>query len=88
MKKILLVASLALFVSACTQSEQRVVTGAGIGAVGGAIVGAAATGSVEGAAVGAAIGAGTGAVVAALTDRPGYCVWRDQNGREYVDRCP
>ena len=88
MKHVILAASLLALVTACTQSEQRVATGAGIGAVGGAIIGAAATGTVEGAAVGAAIGAGTGAVVAALTDRPGYCVWRDQYGREYVDRCP
>ncbi len=88
MKRFLLAASILMLAAACTQSEQRVATGAGIGAVGGAIIGAAASGSVEGAAVGAAIGAGTGAVVAALTDRPGYCVYRDQFGREYVDRCP
>ncbi len=60
-----------VFLSSCstmTPTQQRVLSGAGIGAVGGAIVGGLTAGSpATGAAVGAAVGAGLGAAAGALT---------------------
>lgn len=51
-----------------TPTQQRVLSGAGIGAVGGAVVGAATAGNpAAGAAVGGAVGAGLGAAAGALT---------------------
>lgn len=54
--------------STMTPTQQRVLSGAGIGAVGGAVVGGLTAGSpAAGAAVGAAVGAGLGAAAGALT---------------------
>jgi len=57
----------ALATSGCAHmstTEQRMLSGAGIGALGGAAIGAAAGGSVAtGAAIGAAAGAATGYIV-------------------------
>ncbi|MGC8790677.1 MAG: hypothetical protein ACP5PO_04125 [Desulfurella sp.] len=54
--------------STMTPTQQRVLSGAGIGAVGGAVVGGLMAGSpAAGAAVGAAVGAGLGAAAGALT---------------------
>ncbi len=50
--------------STMTPTQQRVLSGAGIGAVGGAIVGGATAGNP---AAGAAVGAGLGAAAGALT---------------------
>jgi hypothetical protein len=88
MRKVVLAGAAALALVGCTQHEQRVATGAGLGAAGGAIVGAAATGSVEGALVGAAIGGAAGAIIGHVTDRPGYCYARDQYGQTIVVECP
>lgn len=88
MNKHIVFSIVAAFLAGCTPSEQRVATGAAIGGGAGAIIGAAATGTAGGALAGAAIGAASGAVIARLTDRPGYCLYRDQYGREYVARCP
>jgi hypothetical protein len=87
-RKFALAGAAALALTACTAHEQRVATGAGLGAAGGAIVGAAVTGNVEGALVGAAIGGASGAIIGAVTDRPGYCYARDQFGRTIVVECP
>lgn len=51
-----------------TPTQQRVLSGAGIGAVGGAVVGAVTSGNpAAGAVVGGAVGAGIGAAAGALT---------------------
>lgn len=67
----------------CTNTEK----GAVVGGLGGAAVGALVTGDAGGAAVGAAAGAIGGALIGSVADRPGYCRYRDQYGRIYVDRC-
>jgi phage tail tape-measure protein len=87
-RKFLLTSVAALSLAACTQHEQRVAAGAGIGAGAGAIVGAAATGNVEGALVGAAVGGAAGAIIGSVTDRPGYCYYRDRFGRTVEAPCP
>ena len=89
MHKILIIAATALSLAACTTTQQ----GATVGAVGGGVIGAAATG---GSLVGTAVGAGIGAVAgAAVGDMVRYhdrsrnqCVYRDRNGREFIDVCP
>lgn len=59
--KPLLIASMVLFLGACSSmstTEKRTLTGAGIGAAGGALIGELATGQpLHGAAIGAAAGA-------------------------------
>jgi hypothetical protein len=87
-RKVVLAAAAALSLAACTQHEQRVVGGAGVGAAAGAIIGGAATGTAEGALVGAAIGGASGAIIGHVTDRPGYCYARDQYGQTIVVECP
>jgi len=89
MHKILIIAATALSLAACTTTQQ----GATVGAIGGGVVGAAATGgSVVGTAVGAGIGAVAGAAVGdyiRVHNRANnQCVYRDRNGREYIDVCP
>lgn len=54
--------------STMTPTQQRVLSGAGIGAVGGAVVGGLTAGNpAAGAVVGGAVGAGVGAAAGALT---------------------
>jgi hypothetical protein len=88
MRKIALAGVAALSLAACTQHEQRVAAGAGLGAGAGAIAGAAITGNAEGALVGAALGGATGAIIGAVSDRPGQCYARDQFGRTIIVQCP
>ena len=54
MKKLVLVALAALSLAACTPREERIATGAGLGAAGGALIGGLAAGSAGGALAGAA----------------------------------
>ncbi|MCP8896890.1 hypothetical protein KYK29_18340 [Shinella daejeonensis] len=76
-----LVASTAAL-GACTQTER----GTAIGATSGAIIGGAVTGRAGGALAGAAIGGAAGYLIA-RSDRSGYCIYRDRNGRRYEARC-
>ena len=77
MKKIILIVSICLFLSACSQPMNRTQKGAGIGAAAGAVTGAligqAAGGDTEatllGAGIGAAVGAGTGAGIGYYMDQ-------------------
>ena len=87
-KKFLIVSTATLMVAACTPREQRVGTGAALGAGAGAVVGAVTTGDAGGALAGAAIGGAAGAIIGAVTDRPGYCYARDAYGRTIVVECP
>lgn len=64
----------ALAVSACTPREERVGSGALIGAAAGGLIGGAATGRAGGALAGAAIGAAGGAVIADATRPRRQCV--------------
>lgn len=63
--KVLAIAILLLFVTACagmTQQEQRALSGGAIGAAGGAVIGAIAGSPGVGAAIGGGVGAATGAL--------------------------
>jgi hypothetical protein len=88
MHKFLIIAATALSLAACTTTQQGAAVGAGVGGVTGAL----ATGNVVGAAVGAGVGAVAGAAVGELVGYSGnsrtQCVYRDRNGRQYVDTCP
>jgi hypothetical protein len=89
MKKILMVSTMVLGLAACanqTPTQQRVTTGAGVGALGGAAVGALAGGG-RGAAIGAVAGGIGGAAIAGAT-APRNCVAYDRNGRAYSVVCP
>jgi len=88
MKKIALILAVGVALSACSQTatQQRVTTGAAIGAVGGAVVGAAVGGG-KGAVIGAAVGGIGGAAVAGAT-APKNCVAYDRYGRPYRVVCP
>lgn len=88
LKKIALAGAAAFTLAACTATEQRMATGAGLGAGAGAITGALITGDTEGALLGAAAGAAAGAIIGKVTDRPGYCYARDQHGQTVVIECP
>lgn len=67
MKKLALVAIAALSIAACTPQQERVATGAGLGAAGGALIGGLAAGTAGGALAGAAIGGVGGAIIADVT---------------------
>lgn len=68
----------------CTQTETAV-TGAALGGAAGAA--AAGRGNrVEGALIGAAAGGVAGTFIG--RNRNNECVYRDANGREFVDACP
>ncbi len=71
-----------LAAAGCTTTERGAVVGAGTGAV----IGAVATGNATGAAVGALGGAALGALIGKSMS-PGYCIYRDRNGRRYEARC-
>ena len=62
MKKLTMVA-----LAACTPREERIATGAGLGAAGGALIGGLAAGTAGGALAGAAIGGVGGAIIADAT---------------------
>jgi hypothetical protein len=89
MKKLVLISALALGLSACanqTPTQQRVTTGAAVGALGGAAVGAIANGG-KGAAIGAVVGGIGGAAVAGAT-APRECYAYDRNGNRILVQCP
>ncbi|MCA3599024.1 MAG: hypothetical protein IOC64_13010 [Methylobacterium sp.] len=67
------VAALGLLMGACTPREERVASGAVLGAGAGALVGGLATGRGSGALAGAAIGAVGGAVIADATRPRSRC---------------
>jgi len=71
MKKLGVVALMGLTLAACSPRQERIATGAGLGAATGAIIGGVATGNAGGALAGAAIGGVGGAVIADAT-RPRY----------------
>lgn len=76
----------ALALSACTTGEQN----AAVGALGGAAVGAAVS-SKDDRAKGALIGAAVGVVASQYIGRSAnsnLCIYEDQYGRRYEDRCP
>jgi hypothetical protein len=70
---------------ACSPRQERLATGAGVGAAAGAVIGGLATGTSGGALAGAAIGGAGGALVADAT-RPKYRCWRDVYGRRVCAR--
>ncbi len=85
MKKVLIGLALLIPLAACSNTER----GAAIGGLGGAAVGCVvASNCVEGAIIGGAGGAIAGAVIGSVSDRPGYCEYRNRRGQIYVDRCP
>ena len=79
MKKLGIVALIALSTAACSPRQERIATGAGIGAATGAVIGAATTGTGGGALAGAAIGAAGGAIIADATRPRGRC-WYNAYG--------
>lgn len=88
MKKLLVLTIVAIGLAGCSQTanQQRVATGAAIGAVGGAAIGAIANGG-KGAAIGAVAGAIGGAAVAGVT-APKECFAVDKYGRRVKAECP
>jgi predicted small secreted protein len=87
MKKIILVAVMALTLAGCeTARQDRQAGGALIGGGTGALIGGLATNSVGGAVAGGLLGAAAGAIIADST-RPGRCYTVTRAGyRRYV-RC-
>jgi len=80
---------LALGLGACanqTPTQQRVTTGAAIGALGGAAIGGIAGGG-KGALMGAALGGIGGGVVGGVTAPREDCVAYDRYGRAYRATC-
>lgn len=77
------VLGVALVAAGCQQTRQeRVLTGAGIGAVAGGLIGYGLGGRAGGAVAGAVIGGVAGAIIADAT-RPGYCgYYYDKRGRK------
>lgn len=72
--KLILAMGLAATMAACTAREERVGSGALVGAAAGGLIGAAATGRAGGALAGAAVGAVGGAVIADATRPRRECV--------------
>lgn len=87
LKKMAVVSAMALSLAACNQtaSQQRVTTGAAVGALGGAAIGGIVDGG-RGAAIGAVAGGIGGAAVAGAT-APRDCVRYDRYGRAYRTAC-
>ena len=87
MKKIILVAVMALTLAGCeTARQDRVAGGALIGAGTGALIGGLAGRSTGAAVAGGLVGAAAGAIIADST-RPGRCYYVTRSGyRRYV-RC-
>ncbi|ADZ69864.1 glycine zipper domain-containing protein [Polymorphum gilvum] len=89
MKKLAILAAVALLAAGCQADSQRdrALVGGGLGAATGAAIGAA-TGHGAGAALaGAAIGGASGAIVGAATT-PRNCVAYDRYGNPYRVACP
>lgn len=86
MKKLLVIAGIALSLAACTAHEQRVGTGAALGGATGAVIGGLATGRAGGAVAGGVIGAAGGAIIGAATSPYRNCpygTYRGRSGRVY-----
>lgn len=86
MRKLLVVAVMALMLAGCeTARQDRVLGGALIGAGGGALIGGLAGRSAGAAVAGGVIGAAAGAIIADAT-HPGRCYYRTRSGhRRYVN---
>jgi len=82
MKSFFAILCLAGALASCTPTESGTAIGAGTGAV----IGGAASNSWRGAAVGAAAGGLVGNLIG-RSQRQGYCVYRDRNGRRFEARC-
>jgi hypothetical protein len=86
MRKILVVALMALALAGCeTARQDRVLGGALIGGGTGALIGGLAGRSAGAAVAGGLIGAAAGAIIADAT-RPGWCYYYKRHRRHYV-RC-
>ena len=85
MRKIIVVAIMALTLAGCeTARQDRVMGGALIGGGTGALIGGVATRSAGGALAGGVIGAAAGAIIADAT-HPGRCYYHTRSGhRRYV----
>lgn len=83
MKKIVVAMALIGSLTACTATER----GTTIGAASGAVIGGVASNSWGGAAIGAVAGGAVGYLIGRSQERPGYCIYRDRNGRRYEARC-
>jgi hypothetical protein len=88
MRRLLIVAAMALTLAGCqTAREDRVLGGALIGGGTGALIGGIAGRTAGAAVAGGLIGAAAGAIIADAT-RPGRCYYYTKKGyRRYV-RCP
>jgi osmotically inducible lipoprotein OsmB len=87
MRKLIVVAVMALTLAGCeTARQDRLLGGALIGAGGGALIGGLAGRSAGAAVAGGVIGAAAGAIIADAT-RPGRCYYRTQSGHRRYVRC-
>lgn len=87
MKKVLIVAAMALTLAGCeTARQDRVAGGALIGGGTGALIGGLATRSAGGAVAGGLIGAAAGAIIADAT-RPGRCYYYTRYGKKRYVSC-
>jgi hypothetical protein len=87
MKKILVVAVMALTLAGCeTARQDRQFGGALIGGGTGALIGGLAGRSAGAAVAGGVIGAAAGAIIADAT-RPGRCYYRTRSGHRRYVRC-
>ena len=87
MKKIILIAAMALGLAGCeTARQDRQFGGALIGGGTGAVIGGLATNSAGGAVAGGLLGAAAGAIIADET-RPGRCYYVTRSGNRRYTRC-
>jgi len=87
MRKVFVVAALALTLAGCeTARQDRVAGGALIGGGTGALIGGLATRSAGGAVAGGLIGAAAGAIIADAT-RPGRCYYYTRSGKKRYVSC-
>ena len=87
MRKIFIVAAMALTLAGCeTARQDRQLGGALIGGGAGALIGGLATNSTGGAVAGGLVGAATGAIIADAT-RPGRCYYVTRSGHRRYVRC-
>lgn len=87
MKKLMVIAALALTLAGCqTARQDRIAGGALIGAGSGALIGGLAGRSTGAAVAGGIIGAAAGAIIADAT-RPGYCYRVNRYGKRRYFRC-
>ncbi len=88
MRKVFLVAAMALTLAGCqTARDDRIFGGALIGGGTGALIGGVAGRTAGAAVAGGLIGAVAGAIIADAT-RPGYCYYYKRNGHRRYVRCP